>query len=148
MNFSEPFIRRPVVTVLLSAAFVAAGIIAYDDLPIAALPQFDAPTIQVSANLPGASPEIMASSVAAPLEKQFATIASVDVITSSSTQGSTSITLEFNQDRDNDKASVDVQAALLRLRVLPPPTPGTHVFASRNGAGAGRAANAREVLIV
>ncbi len=108
------------MTVLLSAAFVAAGLIAYNDLPIAALPQFDAPTIQVSANLPGASPENMASSVAAPLEKQFATIASVDVITSSSTLGNTSITIEFAQDRDIDKASVDVQAALLRAqRELP-----------------------------
>ena len=108
------------MTVLLSAAFVAAGLIAYDDLPIAALPQFDTPTIQVSANLPGASPENMASSVAAPLEKQFATIASVNVITSSSTQGNTSITIEFAQDRDIDKASVDVQAALLRAqRELP-----------------------------
>ncbi|HRA24666.1 MAG TPA: efflux RND transporter permease subunit, partial [Usitatibacteraceae bacterium] len=84
MNFSEPFIRRPVMTVLLSAACVLAGLIAYRDLPIAALPQFDTPTIQVTASLPGASPEDMASAVATPLEKQFATIAGVDVITSSS----------------------------------------------------------------
>ena len=120
MNVSEPFIRRPVMTVLLSAAFVVAGLIAYRDLPIAALPQFDAPTISVNANLPGASPENMASSVAAPLEKQFATIASVSVITSSSTLGNTSITIEFDQNRDIDKAAVDVQAALLRAqRELP-----------------------------
>ncbi len=120
MNFSEPFIRRPVMTVLLSASFVVAGLIAYGDIPIAALPQFDTPTISVNANLPGASPENMASSVATPLEKQFATISSVNVITSSSTLGNTQITLEFNQDRDIDKAAVDVQAALLRAsRSLP-----------------------------
>jgi len=120
VNFSEPFIRRPVMTVLLSASFVVAGLIAYDDIPIAALPQFDTPTITVYASLPGASPENMASSVATPLEKQFATIASVNVITSSSTQGATQVTLEFDQDRDIDKAAVDVQAALLRAqRALP-----------------------------
>jgi HAE1 family hydrophobic/amphiphilic exporter-1 len=121
VNFSEPFIRRPVMTVLLSASFVVAGLFAYDDIPIAALPQFDTPTIAVYANLPGASPENMASSVATPLEKQFATISNVNVITSSSTQGATQITLEFDQDRDIDKAAVDVQAALLRAqRALPP----------------------------
>ena len=108
------------MTVLLSASFVVAGLIAYDDIPIAALPQFDTPTISVNANLPGASPENMASSVATPLEKQFATISGVNVITSSSTLGNTQITLEFNQDRDIDKAAVDVQAALLRApRSLP-----------------------------
>ncbi|MBL0141622.1 MAG: efflux RND transporter permease subunit [Betaproteobacteria bacterium] len=120
MNFSEPFIRRPVMTVLLSASFVVAGLIAYGDIPIAALPQFDTPTISVSANLPGASPENMASSVATALEKQFATISDVNVITSSSTLGNTQITLEFDQERDIDKAAVDVQAALLRAaRSLP-----------------------------
>ena len=120
MNFSEAFIRRPVMTGLLSASAVVAGILAYDDIPIAALPQFETPTIQVTAVLPGASPENMASSVATPLEKQFATIASVNVISSSSTQGRTQITLEFDQDREIDKAAVDVQAALLRAsRSLP-----------------------------
>ncbi len=128
MNISEPFIRRPVMTVLLSASFVAAGLIAYDDIPIAALPQFDTPTIQVTASLPGASPETMAASVATPLEKQFSTIAGVAVATSTSTLGNTSITLEFVPDRDIDKAAVDVQAALFRAqRALPdemtnPPT--------------------------
>jgi len=120
MNFSEAFIRRPVMTVLLSASAIVAGVLAYGDIPIAALPKFDTPTIEVRAVLPGASPENMASSVATPLEKQFATIASLNVISSSSTQGSTSITLEFDQDRDIDKAAVDVQAALLRAsRNLP-----------------------------
>jgi HAE1 family hydrophobic/amphiphilic exporter-1 len=120
VNFSETFIRRPVMTVLLSAAAVVAGVIAYGDIPIAALPKFETPTIQVTAALPGASPENMASSVATTLEKQFATIASVNTISSSSTQGRTQVTLEFDQDRDIDKAAVDVQAALLRAsRNLP-----------------------------
>jgi HAE1 family hydrophobic/amphiphilic exporter-1 len=120
MNASEAFIRRPVMTVLLSAAAVVAGILAYNGIPIAALPMFDTPTIQVTALLPGASPENMASSVATPLEKQFATIASLDVISSTSTQGQTQITLEFNQDRNIDDAAVDVQAALFRAsRSLP-----------------------------
>ena len=108
------------MTVLLSAAAVVAGLLAYNGIPIAALPQFDTPTIQVTAVLPGASPENMASSVATPLEKQFATISSINVISSSSTLGRTQITLEFDQDRDIDKAAVDVQAALFRAsRFLP-----------------------------
>ena len=120
MNFTEVFIRRPVMTVLLSGSAVVAGMLAYDGIPIAALPQFDTPTIQVTAVLPGASPENMASSVATPLEKQFATISDVDVISSSSTLGQTQVTLEFAQDRDIDKAAVDVQAALFRAsRFLP-----------------------------
>jgi HAE1 family hydrophobic/amphiphilic exporter-1 len=120
MNFSEPFIRRPVMTILLSASCVVAGLLAYKDIPIAALPQFDTPTIQVTAVLPGASPEIMASTVATPLEKQFASIASLNVISSISTLGQTQVTLEFDQDRDIDKAAVDVQAALFRAqRTLP-----------------------------
>ncbi|MDQ6680052.1 MAG: efflux RND transporter permease subunit, partial [Pseudomonadota bacterium] len=120
MNLSELFIRRPVLTVLLNAAIVAAGIIAYNRIPIAALPSYDTPVINVSAQLPGASPETMATSVALPLEKQFQTIPALSVISSSSTLGSTSITLEFNEGRDIDAASVDVQAALLRAqRQLP-----------------------------
>ena len=120
MNLSEAFIRRPVMTVLLSAAAVVAGILAYGGIPIAALPMFDTPTIQVTAVLPGASPETMASSVATVLEKQFATIASLDVISSTSIQGQTQITLEFSQDRNIDDAAVDVQAALFRAsRNLP-----------------------------
>jgi hydrophobic/amphiphilic exporter-1 (mainly G- bacteria), HAE1 family len=120
LNATELFIRRPVMTVLLSASAVVAGILAYDGIPIAALPQFDTPTIQVTAVLSGASPENMAASVATPLEKQFATISDLDVISSSSTLGQTQVTLEFAQDRDIDKAAVDVQAALLRAsRFLP-----------------------------
>jgi hydrophobic/amphiphilic exporter-1 (mainly G- bacteria), HAE1 family len=120
MNLSELCIRRPVMTVLLSASAVLAGIIAYGGIPIAALPSYDTPTISVNASLPGASPETMVSSVATPLERQFSTISGISVISSSSTLGNTSITLEFNQDRDIDSASIDVQAALLRAqRSLP-----------------------------
>ncbi|MDE2298355.1 MAG: efflux RND transporter permease subunit, partial [Burkholderiales bacterium] len=82
MNLSEPFIRRPVLTVLLNAAIVAAGVIAYGRIPVAALPSYDTPVISVSADLPGASPETMAASVALPLEKQFETISGLSVISS------------------------------------------------------------------
>ena len=93
MNLSELCIRRPVMTVLLSAAAVLAGVIAYGGIPIAALPSYDTPTISVSATLPGASPETMASSVATQLERQFSTISGLAVISSTSTLGNTSITL-------------------------------------------------------
>ncbi|WP_107692311.1 efflux RND transporter permease subunit [Nitrosospira sp. Nsp2] len=120
MNISELCIRRPVMTFLLSASAVVAGVIAYNDLPIAALPSYDAPTISVTAVLPGASAETMASSVATQLERQFSAISGLSVISSTSTLGNTSVTLEFDQDRDIDSASIDVQAALLRAqRALP-----------------------------
>ena len=120
MNLSELCIRRPVMTVLLSASAVIAGVIAYGGLPIAALPSYDSPTITVTAVLPGASPETMASSVATQLERQFSTISGLSVISSTSTLSNTTITLEFDQDRDIDSASIDVQAALLRAqRSLP-----------------------------
>ncbi len=120
MSFTEAFIRRPVMTVLLSASFVVAGVLAYGDIPIAALPRFETPIISVTANLPGAAPDTMATSVALPLEKQFATIAGLDSISSTSTQGRTQVTLEFGESRDIDAAAVDVQAALLRAqRSLP-----------------------------
>ena len=116
MNLSELFIRRPVMTVLLNAAIVLAGIIAYRSIPIAALPSYDTPVINVFASLPGASPDTMATSVALPLEKQFQTIPGLKTISSSSTLGNTSLTLEFDESRDIDAASVDVQAALLRAQ--------------------------------
>jgi HAE1 family hydrophobic/amphiphilic exporter-1 len=120
MTVTEAFIRRPVMTVLLSASFVVSGLLAYGDIPIAALPRFETPTISVYANLPGASPDNMATSIALALEKQFATISGLDSISSTSTQGRTQITLEFAADRDIDEAAVDVQAALLRAqRQLP-----------------------------
>jgi len=120
MNLSELFIRRPVMTVLLNLAIVAAGIIGYRFIPVAALPSYNTPVINVSANLPGASPETMATSVALPLEKQFQTIPGLAVISSSNTLGSTTVTLEFDEARNIDLAAVDVQAALLRAqRSLP-----------------------------
>ncbi|UCV07100.1 efflux RND transporter permease subunit [Dechloromonas denitrificans] len=120
MNLSELCIRRPIMTVLLSASAIVGGIIAYGSIPIAALPSYDSPTISVTAVLPGASPETMASSVATPLERQFSTISGLAVINSTSTLGNTAITLEFDQDRSIDSASIDVQAALLRAqRSLP-----------------------------
>ncbi len=120
MNISELCIRRPIMTVLLNAAVITAGVLAYNKIPIAALPQYDTPTIQVNAVLPGASPETMASTVATTLERQFSTIASVNTMSSTSSLGSTQVTLEFDQDRNIDAASVDVQAALLRAqRALP-----------------------------
>ncbi|QWE19821.1 efflux RND transporter permease subunit [Polynucleobacter sp. AP-Kolm-20A-A1] len=116
MTLSELCIRRPVMTVLLSIATVVAGAVAYVKIPVAALPSFNTPVISVSASLPGASPENMASAVALPLEKEFSTIDGITVISSTNSLGSTSITLEFNNDRDIDKAAVDVQAALLRAQ--------------------------------
>ena len=120
MTLSELCIRRPVMTVLLSIATVIAGTVAYIKIPVAALPSFNTPVISVSASLPGASPENMASAVALPLEKEFSTIDGISVISSTNSLGSTSITLEFNNDRDIDKAAVDVQAALLRAQTRLP----------------------------
>ncbi len=119
-NLAELFIRRPVMTVLLNLAIVLAGVVALGKIPVAALPSYNTPVVQVSANLPGASPDTMASSVALPLEKQFSTIAGLVSISSVNTLGSTSLTLEFDAARDLDAAAVDVQAALFRAqRSLP-----------------------------
>ncbi len=112
MNISAPFIRRPIATSLLTAGILMAGAVAYRMLPVAPLPQVEFPTISVSAGLPGASPEIMASSVATPLERQFGKIAGVTEMTSSSLAGSTSVTLQFDLNRDIDAAARDVQAAI------------------------------------
>jgi HAE1 family hydrophobic/amphiphilic exporter-1 len=120
MNLSELCIRRPVMVVLLSLSMVLVGILAYLHIPVAALPSYNTPVINVSANLSGASPETMASSVALPLEKQFSTIAGISLITSTSTQGQTSLTLEFDPSIDINTAAIDVQAALLGAqRALP-----------------------------
>jgi HAE1 family hydrophobic/amphiphilic exporter-1 len=120
VNFTELFIRRPVMTVLLNIAIVMAGIVALRDIPVAALPRYNTPIIQVTAFLPGASPETMASSVALPLEKQFSTIAGLATISSNNTLGQSSVVLEFDLARDIDAAAVDVQAALFRAqRTLP-----------------------------
>ena len=112
MSLSTPFIRRPVATSLIAAAFLVFGIAAFINLPVAALPQVDFPTLQVSAALPGASPETMASNVATPLERQFSQIAGVSQMTSSSVNGSTSITLQFDLNRNIDAAAQDVQVAI------------------------------------
>ena len=112
MSLSSPFIHRPVATTLMTAAIALGGAIAFLMLPVSPLPQVDFPTISVNAGLPGASPEIMASSVATPLERQFGRIASVTEMTSTSTLGSTSITLQFALDRNIDGAARDVQAAI------------------------------------
>ncbi len=120
MTLPELCIRRPVMTSLLMISFVVIGIFGYRLLPVAALPNVDLPTISVSASLPGASPETMAASVATPLEKQFATIPGVTSMSSSNTQGSTSITLQFDLGRDIDGAALDVQSALtIAARRLP-----------------------------
>src|ERR1044071_6197769 len=112
MNISEPFIRRPIATTLLAAALLLSGAAAYVSLPVAPLPRVDFPTINVSAGLPGASPETMASAVATPLERRFGRIAGINEITSTSSLGSTSITLQFELNRDVDSAARDVQAAI------------------------------------
>ncbi len=120
MNISEFCIRHPVATTLMSAAMVTGGIFAYLFLPVAALPRTDFPVINVSATLPGAAPDTMANAVATPLIKQFATIAGIDTISSTSSQDQTSITIQFVLDRDIDAAAADVQSAIARVqRQLP-----------------------------
>ncbi len=116
MHLSAPFIRRPVATSLLSLALLLAGSVAYSLLPVASLPNVDFPVIGVGAGLPGASPETMASSVATPLERQFGRIAGVNQMTSSSSLGSASVTLQFDINRDIDAAARDVQAAINAAR--------------------------------
>ena len=112
MNISETFIRRPVMTILLMAGLVIFGLFGYSSLPVSELPAVDFPTIVVSASLPGADPETMASGVATPLENQFSTIAGISSMSSSSTQGSTQVTIQFDLDRNIDGAAQDVQAAI------------------------------------
>lgn len=135
MNLSELFIRRPVATIILMTGLIIFGALSYVSLPISDLPNVDFPTIQVSASLPGASPETMAASVATPLERQFTTIAGLDSMTSSSTLGSTNITLQFSLDRDIDAAAQDVQTAISRAsRVLPEDMPSPPSYNKVNPA--------------
>ncbi len=112
MSLSSPFIRRPVGTSLLTAAVTLAGALAYMYLPVSPLPQIDFPTISVSAQLPGASPETMASAVATPLERQFGRIAGITEMSSTSYLGPTSVTIQFDLNRNIDAAARDVQAAI------------------------------------
>ncbi len=137
MNLSAPFIKRPVATSLLTAALALSGALAFNLLPVAPLPEVDFPTIQVHANLPGASPETMASSVATPLERQFGRIAGVTEMTSSSQLGSTSITLQFDLSRDINAAARDVQAAINAARgQLPSNLPSNPGYWKSNPADA------------
>ncbi len=137
MNICEPFIRRPVATTLLLAAIALAGGVAFRLLPVSPLPQVDFPTVSVSANLPGASPETMATSVATPLERQFGRIASVTEMTSSSGLGSSSVTLQFDLNRNIDAAARDVQAAIAAARgYLPTNLPSNPNYRKVNPADA------------
>src|SRR5437899_7431285 len=129
MNISAPFIKRPIGTSLLAAALLLAGILAFQFLPVAPLPQVEFPTIQVGASLPGASPETMASAVATPLERQFGRIAGITQMTSTSQIGSTSIALQFDLNRNIDAAGRDVQAAINAARSqLPSYIPGNPTY--------------------
>ncbi|HIJ75478.1 MAG TPA: multidrug transporter subunit MdtC, partial [Deltaproteobacteria bacterium] len=137
MNFSEIFIRRPVATTLLTLGITLAGFVAFHFLPVSPLPQIDFPTISVSAALPGADPETMATSVAAPLERQFGHIAGVTEMTSTSYLGSTSIVLQFDLDRNIDGAARDVQAAINAARsYLPTTLPSNPTYRKVNPADA------------
>ncbi|MCC7176113.1 MAG: efflux RND transporter permease subunit [Bryobacterales bacterium] len=135
MNLSEIFIRRPVATSLLMVAIALFGVVAYRALPVSDLPVVDYPTISVSASLPGASPETMASAVATPLERSFSTIPGIDSMTSSSALGSTQITIQFSLERDLDGAAQDVQTAIARTtRQLPPGMPNPPSYRKVNPA--------------
>jgi len=135
MNVSRIFIERPIMTALVMFAILLFGIVGYRALPVAALPSVDYPTIQVGASLPGADPETMASAVATPLEKQFSTIAGIESMNSSSSQGGTSITIQFDLDRNIDAAAQDVQAAISRAGgLLPPDMPHPPSFQKVNPA--------------
>ena len=135
MQLPELCIRRPVMTTLLMAAFLIFGIMAYRALPVSELPSIDFPTISVTAQLPGASPETMAAAVATPLEGQFSTISGLDSMTSTSAQGTSTITLQFGLDRDIDAAAQDVQSAISAVqRRLPRDMPNPPSFRKSNPA--------------
>src|SRR5579871_5258007 len=135
MNFSEPFIKRPIATSLLMAAIALFGTVAYRALPVSDLPNVDFPTLLVTAQLPGASPETMGASVATPLENQFSTIAGLASMTSVNSLGSTQITLEFELNRSLDGAAVDVQGAITQAsRLLPQGMPTPPTFTKVNPA--------------
>ena len=137
MSLPELCIRRPVMTTLLMVSFIVFGIFGYMKLPVAALPRVDFPTINVSAQLPGANPETMAASVAAPLERAFATIPGISLMTSRSQTGQTNITIQFDLDRDIDGAALDIQSQIsATLRRLPPELPAPPSFRKVNPADA------------
>src|SRR6202041_863368 len=135
MNLSSPFINRPVATTLLTVAIAIAGAIAFQVLPVSPLPQVDFPTISVGASLPGASAEIMASSVATPLERQFGHIAGVTEMTSTSSLGTSSITIQFDLSRNIDGAARAVEAAINAARTyLPANLPSNPTYRKVNPA--------------
>src|SRR5438477_7637909 len=135
MNISEGFIKRPIATSLLMLAIALFGMVAYRSLPVSDLPNVDFPTLLVTASLPGANPETMASAVATPLENQFSTIAGLESMTSVNSLGNTLITLEFDLSRQLDGAAVDVQAAITQAsRLLPPGMPTPPTFTKVNPA--------------
>ncbi len=135
MSIAELFIRRPVMTTLVMLAILMFGIMGYRALPVSDLPNVDFPTISVSASDPGASPETMASAVATPLERQFSTIAGLDSMTSTSTQGQSQITLQFNLSRNIDAAAQDVQAMIAKTaRDLPQDMPAPPTYQKVNPA--------------
>ncbi|MEI9813693.1 MAG: efflux RND transporter permease subunit [Acidobacteriota bacterium] len=135
MNLSQPFIQRPIATSLLMGAIALFGTVAYQKLAVSDLPNVDFPTLQVTAQLPGASPETMAASVATPLENQFSTVAGIESMTSINSLGSTQITLEFDLDRSMDGAAIDVQSAITQAsRQLPQGMPTPPTFAKVNPA--------------
>jgi HAE1 family hydrophobic/amphiphilic exporter-1 len=135
MSLPEACIRRPVMTTLITLSFIVFGLFAYRQLPVAALPRVDFPTINVQAQLPGASPETMAASVAAPLERQFSNISGISSLTSVSTTGNTSITIQFDLDRNIDGAALDVQASISSAaRRLPADLPNPPSFRKVNPA--------------
>ncbi len=133
MNFSRIFIERPIMTALVTFAILLFGIVGYRALPVAALPTVDYPTIQVNANLPGASPETMASSVATPLEREFSTIAGIESMSSTNSQGNTSITVQFSLNRTIDAAAQDIQASIAKA-ILPPNLPHPPSYQKTNPA--------------
>src|SRR5438874_11442395 len=134
MNISEPFIHRPIATSLLMAGIVMMGLLGYVLLPISALPAVEFPTIQVTAQYPGASPEVMASSVTTPLERQFGQISGLSQMTSISSFGNSSITLQFGLDRDIDAAAQDVQAAMNAANGVLPKMPNPPTYSKVNPA--------------
>src|SRR5580765_96411 len=137
MNISRPFIERPIATTLLTIGIALAGIVAFSLLPVSPLPQVDYPTISVSASMPGASPETMAATIATPLERALGAIAGITEMTSSSSLGSTRVTLQFDLNRDIDGAARDVQAALNAARsLLPTGLPGNPTYRKVNPADA------------
>src|ERR1700678_404722 len=137
MNLSAPFIKRPIATTLLTAAVVLSGAAAFRVLPVSPLPQVDFPTVSVAPQLPGASAEIMASSVATPLEREFGRISSVTEMTSQSTLGQVSITLQFDLNRRLDAATRDVETAINAARsYLPANLPTNPTYRKVNPADA------------